>query len=183
MNVDNDPVDSKPDLDALHSQQIALEAARLRQSGLMTLGRGINHKAVNATQDVCESTKLPIEWETEIPPNKIADCSAVIGLLDFTRLIVSEVAQIGLASRLHTIEAEDDKLNNQNSDRIYLRDSKVGGNRCYLFVTLEYGADQAWVGFGELQHSGGEPTWGDRHYDQTPENAKVIAAKIRDILN
>lgn len=125
---------------------------------------------------------MPIEWETEIPPNKIADATAVTGLLDFTRMIVEEVGELGLASRLHTIEAEDDPLNNQSSDRIYLRNCQVGGNRCYLFVTLEYGADQALVGFGELQHSGGEPSWGEGHYDRTPENAKVIAFKIRDIL-
>lgn len=122
---------------------------------------------------------MTIEYDTVIPDNQVADASAN-GLLDFSRLIISVAENGGIASRFHTIEAHREF--GEQTDRIYLRDSKPSGNRCYVFVNLEDGSDEVRVGFGELQHSGGEPTWGEQFFPMTGDSANRIVKEIQTIL-
>ena len=125
---------------------------------------------------------MAIEYDTIIPLDKMGDTNQT-ELLDFTKNILKLSSEMGITNRFHTIEAHQDPLNNEQVDRIYLRNSKLQVNRCYLFIQLENGSEKALVGFGEFQHSGGEPTWGEQYMFQSSECAQAVVTEILDHLN
>jgi hypothetical protein len=124
---------------------------------------------------------MPIDYETEIADTKVADINTE-GLLDFTRNIMTAACAAGIDNRFHTVEADPEPIPGEQTDRIYLRDSKPAGNHCYISVNIEGDMDDVYVAFGELQHSGGEPTWGGQYYPQTSDSVQLILQTIKETL-
>ena len=123
-----------------------------------------------------------IDFETAIADEKIADINSE-GLFGFTKIILQLFKTEGVENRIHTIEPHE--MHDNERDRVYLKGAMTrNNNRCYLFVDHEQGDEtfDPYVGFGELQHSGGEPSFGESFYTPTHENAEYIVKSVKELL-